>query len=116
MKLQELQQNIDQRDESAAKTVREDLAFQIGLEVEVARAKKGMTQQELAERLGTKQPSIARIESGAALPSVRTLERIARALDLDLQIGFSPLHNGRVSDAASAKWQRVSRTPNECSV
>ena len=45
-----------------------------------ARLNKGITQQELAERMGTKQSAIARIESGNANPSIAFLEKLARAL------------------------------------
>lgn len=51
-----------------------------------ARAKMGMTQKELAERIGTKQSAIARIESGSANPSFDFLQKITRALDSKLII------------------------------
>jgi len=90
MKLRNLQQKLHNRAPKVTEQVRNDLAFQIGLQVEVARAKKGMTQKELAERVGTKQPSIARVESGAALPSIGFLEKIARALDAPLTVTLAP--------------------------
>lgn len=49
-----------------------------------ARLKKGLTQKELAERIGTKQSAIARIESGSANPSFNFLEKITRALGSEL--------------------------------
>ena len=51
-----------------------------------ARAKKGITQKELAQKLGTKQSAIARLESGNANPSVTLLERIASAMGYKLII------------------------------
>ena len=51
------------------------------------RLKKNMTQEQLAEKVGTKQPGIARLESrkyGRA--SVSMLKRIAEALDARLII------------------------------
>ena len=44
-----------------------------------ARARAGLTQAELAERMGTSQSAIARLESGKGHPSVATLERLAAA-------------------------------------
>ena len=44
------------------------------------RLQRGMTQQELAEKVGTTQSTIARLESGNANPSISTLERVAAAL------------------------------------
>ena len=45
-----------------------------------ARIKKGLTQRQLAEKVGTKQSAIARIESGNANPSYDFLEKITSAL------------------------------------
>ena len=52
------------------------------------RAALGLSQQELARRVGTSHSAISRIESGQHRTSVRTLQRIARAMDLRLVMGF----------------------------
>jgi transcriptional regulator with XRE-family HTH domain len=41
---------------------------------------RGLTQKELAELVGTKQSSIARLESGNTTPSLSFLRRVAEAL------------------------------------
>lgn len=51
---------------------------------------RGMTQQELADKVGTQQPSIARIESGKRRASIAMLEKIAAALDADLRVSLLP--------------------------
>jgi len=51
-----------------------------------ARARKGMTQKQLAEKVGTKQSAIARIEGGNSNPSFDFLEKITKALDSELII------------------------------
>lgn len=48
----------------------------------------GLTQQQLAERVGTSYSQISRIESGRQKTNLDTLLRIARALDLKVVIGF----------------------------
>jgi ribosome-binding protein aMBF1 (putative translation factor) len=53
-----------------------------------ARNCAGLTQQELAKRMGTTQPAVARLESGRTRPSIRTLERLAEATGSRLVIGF----------------------------
>ena len=55
-----------------------------------ARADAGLTQAELAERMGTKQEVIARWASGKVLPSTLTLARLAKATGTRLQINFAP--------------------------
>ena len=53
--------------------------FDLAGELIAARARAGLTQSELAERMQTTQSTIARLESGRALPSMRTLARFAEA-------------------------------------
>ena len=53
--------------------------FDIARELIAARARAGLSQAELAERMHTTQSTIARLESGRALPSMRTLARFAEA-------------------------------------
>ena len=54
------------------------------------RLSKGLTQEQLAERLHTKQESIARLESGSSLPSLSTMKKAADALDATLEIYLRP--------------------------
>ncbi|MBV9655074.1 MAG: helix-turn-helix transcriptional regulator [Acetobacteraceae bacterium] len=55
-----------------------------------ARADAGLTQEELAERMGTKQEVVARWEGGKVMPSTRTLARLAKATGTTLRISFVP--------------------------
>src|SRR5580693_3444382 len=55
-----------------------------------ARNRAGLTQEELARKMGTTQPVVARLESGRARPSMRTLERLAKATGSRLLISFAP--------------------------
>ena len=50
------------------------------------RRKAGWTQTELARRVGTSQPRIAEIEGAQSNPTLRTLARIAYALDVNLSV------------------------------
>jgi len=52
------------------------------------RESRGFTQVQLAELVGTSQPTIAAYESGRKSPNLRTLERFARAAGLDLAVDF----------------------------
>ena len=53
-----------------------------------ARAKAGLTQEQLAQRMNTTQTVVARLERGRSKPSTRTLERFARATGARLKISF----------------------------
>ena len=67
-----------------------DPAYQVARQVIELRAKQNLTQRTLAERIGTKQSSISRLESLASAPSLSFLQRIAEALDAELKIQFIP--------------------------
>ena len=54
------------------------------------RIMRGLTQAQLAERVGTKQPSIARIESGKQQVSLAMLHKIAGALEAELTVTLKP--------------------------
>lgn len=64
--------------------------FVLAAAVIEARKRAGLTQQELARKMGTTQPVVARIESGRGRPSMRTLERLAGATGSRLLIHFEP--------------------------
>ncbi|MEK7533875.1 MAG: helix-turn-helix transcriptional regulator [Patescibacteria group bacterium] len=54
-----------------------------------ARLKKRMTQRDIAEKLGTKQSAIARLESGNVNPSLEFLQKIAQVMGYKLSIHLS---------------------------
>jgi len=55
-----------------------------------ARTAADMTQEQVAEAMGTTQAVVARLESGRVMPSTRTLERFAKATGTRLRIRFEP--------------------------
>jgi ribosome-binding protein aMBF1 (putative translation factor) len=65
-----------------------ELEYEFALINEIIRQRyeKGLTQVQLAEKMGTKQSAIARFESGASNPTVDFLKRLSQALGLKLQI------------------------------
>ena len=52
------------------------------------RIKRGWSQTQLAEAIGSRQPVISRLERGDSNPSLQTLSRIAKALDLSLKVSM----------------------------
>jgi transcriptional regulator with XRE-family HTH domain len=61
-------------------------ALEPAYQVARLRIEKGLTQAELAELVGTKQSSIARLESGASQPSLSFLRRVVKALNGHMKI------------------------------
>src|SRR5690349_5907348 len=64
------------------------LAVRIALKQ--ARAAAGLTQAQLAKRVGVSQPTIAALEHPDSNPTIETLERVARALGANLQVSIAP--------------------------
>ncbi len=58
-----------------------------------ARAEAGLTQAQVAERMGTKAPAVARLENalvtGKHSPSIATLQKYAAALGKKLEVKFN---------------------------
>ncbi|MBA3687497.1 MAG: helix-turn-helix domain-containing protein [Chloroflexi bacterium] len=52
------------------------------------RVELGITQEELAERMGTSASAVSRMEGGQHVTSVRTMQRLAKALGVKLVVGF----------------------------
>ena len=61
-----------------------------GYQIARLRIQRVLTQTELAEMIGTRQPSIARLENGSSVPSLSFLERIANALDARIELHVVP--------------------------
>jgi ribosome-binding protein aMBF1 (putative translation factor) len=64
--------------------------FQIAKAVIEARLKQGLSQQDLAEKIQTKQSVISRVENAKTMPTLSFLKRVANALDTSFQIKITP--------------------------
>jgi DNA-binding XRE family transcriptional regulator len=65
----------------------------------------GLTQEDLAARVGTSHSQISRIESGRHATSMTTLVRIADALGLDVEVNFKQKQTGGRKRAGSRARQ-----------
>ncbi len=65
-----------------------ELEFSIIKQIIQKRLKKGMSQEDLALKIGTRQSAIARLEGGRINPTVGFLDKVARALGGKLQISI----------------------------
>ena len=68
-----------------------------------------VTQQVLAQRAGTSQSAIAAYEVGKKSPTLRTLEKLASAVNLDVETRFVPRLT-RVERRSLAYHQAVAAT------
>lgn len=74
--------------------------------VREARKRSAMTQQQLAEKAGTTQSAIARLESGRTSPSLEDVQRLMRLAGFELIIELAPFDD-------SDRGQLESDTPFE---
>lgn len=88
MTLEELQAQYPPGDKDAYRRARETavLAGELAELVHGMRTRAGLTQAELARRMGTTQSSVARIEGGGSLPTIEMLARLARATGVPVHL------------------------------
>jgi ribosome-binding protein aMBF1 (putative translation factor) len=87
---------------------------QLAHRIRELRESKGLSQAEVAEQIGTKQPSIARIERGLALPRLDMLQKLARVFGMRVQIEFVPTpkrrrRKSKAADARETEWTDEAR-------
>jgi ribosome-binding protein aMBF1 (putative translation factor) len=66
------------------------LAAEVGERIHDAREAAGISQRELARRMGTSQAAINRLESGGVGATLTTLQRVATALGLEVNVELRP--------------------------
>jgi ribosome-binding protein aMBF1 (putative translation factor) len=64
--------------------------YQVARAVLDLRLQRGFSQAELAERAGTKQASVSRVERAETVPSLTLLKKLAAALDTRVEIRLVP--------------------------
>lgn len=60
------------------------IAWAIAQRIREAREKQGLRQEDLAAKSGIARPNIVRLEQGRHIPTLSTLQKIARALNLNM--------------------------------
>jgi len=88
MDWKEAKKIIASNPEVAAELENNAVEYQVIPEIIRARSEQKVSQKELAERIGTRQSNISRLESGNYNPSLEFLEKVAEALGKKLEIHF----------------------------
>jgi transcriptional regulator with XRE-family HTH domain len=79
-------------------------AWDVSIQLAALRKRSGLSQKELARRLGTSQQQVSRLESPAYEGhSLSMLRRVARALDAEIHVRVTPLPSGRRSAVAERR-------------
>ena len=67
-----------------------DVYRALGEQIARERARRSVSQRELAELTGTTQSAVSRLEGGSRVPRLDTLLRVANALDCALEVNLRP--------------------------
>jgi len=86
--------------------VKADVQILFGISVRAWRGRLGLSQEELAERAGLHRTYVCDIERGARNVSLKSIEKLAKALEISLPAVFSPPEN-----SASRKGSSAERAP-----
>jgi ribosome-binding protein aMBF1 (putative translation factor) len=82
---------IEERREYDQAYAEVQLATEVGERIHAARENAGLSQRELARRMGTSQAAIDRLESGGVAATLTTLHRVATALGLEVNVELKPM-------------------------
>ncbi|MEU6412125.1 helix-turn-helix transcriptional regulator [Microbispora sp. NPDC046933] len=66
------------------------LAFALGKTVRAMRETRGWSQSDLARIAGMTQSAVARFEAGGTVPTLPVIERLASALDAEVEVRLTP--------------------------
>lgn len=81
----------------------------LGLKIKELRKRKGLTQEELAELIQMEQNSISVMESGRNFPTLGTLEKIAKVLDVNLSDFFDYDYIEDINDIKASTEDIISK-------
>lgn len=84
MRISDFKKQILAENKQLERKLKTDMSHQVAKLLIEARLYKGLTQSKLAELAGTKQPSVARLESGVNDPNLGFLQRLVEAMSLTL--------------------------------
>jgi putative transcriptional regulator len=73
------------------------LRIRFGQDLKAARTRAGLSQAQVAERIGLSQQYVSSVERGLFHVTITTMAALARALGYDLVISFRPTHDGQPS-------------------
>lgn len=84
----DLKEELFESEEVKEEYDRLNVIYEIKKQIIKYRIENDLTQKELADKIGTKQSAISRLENDDYNPSVEFLDKVAKALDKKLEIRF----------------------------
>jgi transcriptional regulator with XRE-family HTH domain len=94
----------------------ERLARRFGEHLRALRQSRNLTQEQLAEHSGLSVDTVRRVERGALSPTLETLDKLARGLDLTLSSMFAYFDRGGRDEVSELRDYVASRTSRQARV
>ena len=91
------------------------ISMNIGTTIRGYRLQKGMSQGDIEKRTGLLRCYLSRVENGHTVPSLETLQKIARALDLQLSEFFAEEAIGKEMSGLDRKSTRLNSSHSDLS-
>jgi DNA-binding XRE family transcriptional regulator len=79
--------------------------FNVARHIIALRKASGLNQRDFADRVGIKQPQLARIESGKQIPKLETLMKLAAGAGYTLEVHFVPADQNPVPTLNSISYR-----------
>lgn len=89
------------------------LARAVSLRLIQYRTKHGLSQTQLAEKIGVKQPAVARLEAGEKNPTWETLTRLSQTLHIEFLVDIAPYKKKRLVSKDVRKAAEVIETTDD---
>lgn len=89
------------------------LARAVSLRLIRYRAAKGLSQTQLAKKIGVKQPAVARLEAGEKNPTWETLTRLSQTLGIEFLVDIAPHKKRRLVSKDVRKDAEVVETTDD---
>ncbi len=89
MNHQDIRKQLLQNPEVKAEYEKLKVLYDIKREIIKLRIEQGLSQKDLATKVGTRQSAISRLESGEYNPSIEFLNKVASALGKELEVKFN---------------------------
>ena len=85
----------------------------LGARIKELRKRRGLSQEQLAEKIGVDPKHLSRIEVGRGFPSLEALDNIARSLDVDIKDFFAFEHLETVESVKQAIFSMIETAREE---
>ena len=113
MRLQDWQRELEKDPDYRKAAAKQKPFLDLADDILAARLARGWSQADLAERVGTRQANISRLESGLANPTLKFLQKLAEAIDAEPVVHLRPKQGAHHIEVQTAAVTRPTDSSTE---